>query len=39
MTAVFAAQQVLCRWCRAPAQHLRDAVQCRACAAIGGCAR
>ncbi len=27
--------QVACRWCRAPATALRDAVQlCRACAAV-----
>ncbi len=35
MTTVSTARQALCRWCRSPAQHLRDDVPlCRACAAI-----
>ncbi len=35
MTTVATARQALCRWCRSPAQHLRDGVAlCKPCASV-----
>ncbi len=35
MTTAFTARQVLCRWCRSLAQHLRDdVVLCKPCASV-----